>query len=116
MRYEQIEPIARSEAEAALERGTVDELPTVVLAVALYEAELPWAQHFCTSLASHPDPNVRGDATLGLGHLARRFGALEPSAIPIVQSSLRDPDAFVRGQARAAADDLNQFLDPAPGL
>ena len=110
MRYEEIEPIARAEAEIALHRGSPDELLTVALSVALHETELSWAQDFCAGLASHPHPNVRGNAILGLGHLARRFGTLEPSAIPIVESALRDPDDFVRGQAHAAADDLNHFL------
>ena len=110
MRYEEIEPIGRVDAEAALQRGVPDELLTVVLSVVLHEVELVWAENFCRGLASHAHPSVRGNAVLGLGHLARRFGTLEPSAVPIIESALHDPDEFVRGQAHAAADDLNHFL------
>ena len=110
MRYEEIVPIAQSEAEAALHRGAAGELRLVVISVSLYEDELHWAQDFCIGLASHTDPYVRGNAVLGLGHLARRFGTLSPAAAPIVAAALRDPDEFVRGQAHAAADDLDHFL------
>jgi len=110
MRYQEIEPVTQIDASSAFDRGSPDELLAVVLSVAMYEVELSWAQEFCTRLAAHPHPTVRGNAVLGFGHLARRFGSLEPAAVPIVRAALRDGDEYVRAQAHAAADDLNHFL------
>jgi hypothetical protein len=64
----------------------------------------------CLQLSHHADSTVRGNAVLGFGHLARRFGAMDPRACPVVEKALLDDDRYVRGQAVAVADDLRQFL------
>ena len=61
--------------------------------------------------ARSSDPLVRGNALLSFGHLARRFGELPRDPVyTLVAQGLSDHDAYVRGQADAAADDLGQFL------
>ncbi len=115
MRFEPIDAQSRATAESARERNDPDELLQVVLAVALHEEDLPWAEQFCASLATHAHFNVRGNAILGLGHLARRFERLDVSvAVPLVARGLADPDSYVRGQAHAAAEDLELYLDLPP--
>jgi hypothetical protein len=45
-----------------------------------------------------------------LGHLARRFETLNrPESIEAVRSGLTDAHEYVRGQADAAADDVEWF-------
>ena len=102
--------ITQESALSAWAQNSTGELPQVLVAVALHEADLGWAQSYCLSLATHPDENVRGNAILGFGHLARRFGQLTAEAKPIIQAALTDSSAFVRGQAVSAADDVGQFL------
>jgi hypothetical protein len=110
MLYDPIEPMSREAVEAALGRDEPKELLRAVIAVALHSEELGWASAVCLQLARHQHFNVRGNAILGLGHLARRFGRLDPVARDVIEDGLRDSDAYVRGQAECAADDAQHFL------
>jgi len=110
MKYEAIDPISREDMAAALARDDPDELLRAVLAVALHAEELEWAFSICLRLASHQHFNVRGNAILGFGHLARRFGRLDPVAQDVIEAGLGDSDPYVRGQAGDAADDAQHFL------
>jgi hypothetical protein len=65
----------------------------------------------CLRLSGHPHFNVRGNAILGFGHLARTCGALDEGRVkPLIERALKDTDEYVRGQANAAADDLAHYL------
>jgi len=110
MRYEPIDPMSREAVDAALGRADPEELLRVVLAVALHSEDLAWASEVCLQLARHQHFNVRGNAILGLGHLARRFGRLDPVARDVIEEGLRDSDGYVRGQAECAAEDTQHFL------
>jgi hypothetical protein len=110
MKYEPIDPITREEVEAAVVRDVPDEVLRVVLLVALHSDDRAWATSICLRLSSHPHFNVRGNAILGLGHIARRYGDLDDSARAVIEAGLCDANAYVRGQADAAADDVRHFL------
>jgi hypothetical protein len=110
MKYEAIDPISPEDMAAALVRNNPDELLRAVLAVALHSEDCEWASSICVRLASHQHFNVRGNAILGFGHLARRFGRLAPVAQDIIETGLRDSDPYVRGHAHDAADDVRHFL------
>jgi hypothetical protein len=97
--------------EAAVGRDRPDELLHVPLMVSLGPPDCAWAQEICIRLATHPHFNVRGNAVLGFGHLARTCGALdEERVLPLVRAALRDPHEYVRGQAHSAAGDVAHFL------
>ncbi len=109
--YEPIPEYPRDEVEQALARNDPEELLRVVIGVALYEEDLGYSQQLCIRLSSHEHFNVRGNAVLGFGHLARRFRTLNKTLVkPIIERSLRDPSDYVRGQAVDAADDVAHFL------
>lgn len=110
MKYEAIDPISREDMAAALDRDDPVELLRAVLAVALRSEDYGWASSICLRLAGHHHFNVRGNAILGFGHLARRFGRLDPVAQGIIEAGLGDADPYVRGHAHDAADDVQQFL------
>lgn len=101
----------RDRVEDALSRDDPCELEDLVLAVALEADEREWAECCCAQLAKHRSAQVRGNALLGFGHLARRFGRLDPHRVRrLVEIGLHDRSEFVRGQAEVAADDLRTFL------
>ena len=101
----------RAEVEAALERDDPIELMDVATLVGLDAEECEWAQSCCVQLARHRNAHVRGNAVAGLGHLARRFGRLDPNRIKrIVEIALCDRSEYVQGMARSAAEDLRTFL------
>ena len=100
---------------AALARNDADELLHIPIALSMEppEEEHPgYAEKICRELARHPNFNVRGNAILGFGHLARTVGAFRdaPAVRAAVSAALADPDAYISGQAHAAADDLAHFL------
>ena len=87
-------------------------LMDLVLEVALEAEDREWAQSICVQLARHRSAQVRGNAILAFGHLARRFGRLDPGRVRrLVDIALHDPSDYVRRQADSAADDLRTFLE-----
>jgi hypothetical protein len=110
-KYEPVEFISEADVEAAIARDDPDELLYVPIALGLHAEDLEWAQAVCIRLAAHAHFNVRGNAVLAFGHLARRFRRLDRTAVePLVRQALTDADEYVRGQAMDAAGDLAHFL------
>jgi hypothetical protein len=95
----------------AIEANDPGILAPRIIAAALYEDDFDTVHSACVKLSSHLDEVVRGNAILGFGHLARLFGRLGEEAPAIVKRGLADESAYVRGQAYAAAGDLQHFLD-----
>lgn len=116
MKYEALEPVTHEQADAIARSGDPHAVSRIALSVALADDDLDWSTAFLLSLVAHDNANVRGNALLGFGHLARRFRAIADSAsvAAAITAGLADADAFVRGQADAAADDFQQFIGPLP--
>ncbi len=99
--------------EAALDRADPQELLYVPIVVGMNAADCQpgWAEEICLRLAVHPNFNVRGNAILGLGHIARTCRVLDTKAsVPVINAALQDEDEFVRGHAVSAAEDLSVCL------
>jgi hypothetical protein len=63
-------------------------------------------------LAKHKHFNVRGNAILGLGHIARIHRQLNESRVkPLIEVAMRDECDYVRDHADTAADDVELFLE-----
>jgi hypothetical protein len=83
-----------------------------LIGLALHSSTLAPALEVFLVAARSSDPLVRGNALLSFGHLARRFRELPRDPVyDLVVQGLADSHPHVRGQADAAADDLDQFLD-----
>ena len=101
----------KQEMEAAIERNQPDELLHVPICVSMDPPDCAWAQDICLRLSGHSHFNVRGNAILGFGHLARTCKALDEQQVkPLIEAALRDDDEYVRGQADSAANDVVQYL------
>ena len=111
MRYEAIPVFGEGDVERILDRGDLGELRLLALSFALHSENREQSEALCLRLANHEDGIVRGNAILGLGHVARIHGTLtECAARPAVEAARRDPDEWVRQQAASAAEDIEQFL------
>jgi len=104
-----------AQLDAALARDNPEELLHLAISLSMDppEDEHPGeAERICRALARHAQPNVRGNAILGFGHLARTAGIIwKPVEVrALVEAGLADVDPYVRGQAEAAAGDLRHFL------
>jgi len=99
------------EIEEALERDDPLELMDLISDIALEGNDGRFAENCCARLAKHRNAMVRGNAVLGFGHLARRFGRLDRRRIHrLVDIALHDHSDYVRAQAESAAEDLATFL------
>lgn len=102
------------DVDVVLQRNDPDDLLYVPIVVGM-NADLcapGWAEKICLELAQHPHSNVRGNAILGLGHIARTCRALTlEDAVPVIAAALTDHDAYVKDHAYNAASDLHTYLD-----
>jgi hypothetical protein len=109
--YEAIPEWGRAEVEAAIERNVPEELLYAVVSAAMYANDAEWAESVCLRLATHPHFNVRGNALLGFGHIARIHRRLSRRRVlPLLEAGFHDPHDYVRGHAHGAADDISHYL------
>ena len=109
--YEEVRGYSKVEALVGLRQNVADDLRVIVIGIVLHHHDHAFAERFCVELADHESDNVRGNAILGFGHLARRFGELNIAIVkPVIEAALVDKSEYVRGQAWAAADDITHFL------
>jgi hypothetical protein len=100
----------RAELDAALDVDDVEALREMVVAVTALGDDPGLATNLVRRLITHEDEFVRGNAVLGVGHIARRFGSVTPDLLQKVRAAAIDPSEHVRGHAASAADDLQMFL------
>jgi hypothetical protein len=63
----------------------------VVLSAALYSDDPVRAEDVCAPLSNHEHFNVRGNAIVGFGHIARIHRELTESRVkPIIEAALKD--------------------------
>jgi len=110
-KFQDLEIITPKEVNLTLLRNNPEELQLVSITLALSDLDFDFTQTVCVQLCSNRDSKVLGNALVSLGHLARRFRRLDEQTIkPLIESSLQNPDEYVRGCAKSAADELHQFL------
>jgi len=99
--------------EAVLLRGDPEELLCVPIVVGMYAPACgaEWAEQVCVRLSSHPSLTVRGNALLGIGHIARTCLELrDVRSVQAVQQGQHDPGPYVRGHSEDAKSDIEHFL------
>jgi hypothetical protein len=103
--------ITPKDVNAALVRDDPDELELLSITLALSDLDFRFCQSVCITLASGGKGKIRGNALVSLGHLARRYRALDEASVkPLLESGLADFDAYVRMSAKSASDEIHQFL------
>jgi hypothetical protein len=113
VRFEQPPHLPHDEANSVLERALTgpDEphASAVLLGLALFDNDQPFVEGWVTTVGLRAqDPALRGSAALAAGHLARRFGRLNPETREMVYAVAADP--AVDGRKHDAVDDVEQFL------
>ena len=111
LKYREAISWSRAKVEAALAADDPELLLQAVIAVSMHEEDQKYAEALCVRLSRHPHFNVRGNAVLGFGHIARVHGKLEENVVqPLIAAALKDQEEYVRGQAHSAKDDTEHFL------
>jgi len=104
---------SNEDVEAVLLRGDPEELLYVPIVVGMNAPACgaEWAEQVCVRLSSHPSPTVRGNALLGIGHIARTCLELrDVRSVQAVQKGQYDPEPYVRGHSEDAKSDIEHFL------
>lgn len=111
-RYEEPQPITRSEIAAALraEEGYVT--ASALIRMGLHEQDWQWAEGICLTTLSDSRKEVRIASLVALSHLARLHHKLHlETVIPAIRKLLGDPDC--RGTAEDTLEDITIFVSEA---
>ena len=97
----------KREIEESIEIDDPEELLSVVIDLALVSTDPIWATECLLALTEHAQAGVRGNALMGLVHLAQRFPEMDLASIrPVIEIAQNDRDRHVRDQAGAALEEL----------
>jgi hypothetical protein len=108
VRYEQLQPISRTEAERLLSSDDAGDVCRALVSLALYEEDWSWVETLCVQMAHDPRSQVRGCAVTGIGHLARIHGVLHlQMVVPLLEALAADPK--IGGRAEDALSDIRMF-------
>jgi hypothetical protein len=109
MRYQEVQPISRMEAEAALAGDSESAIVDALLRIAYYEADWRWVQNKCIIFLQSTSQVVRQTAIQCLGHVARIHGALDLDIVmPRLQELQGEPT--ISGFIEDAIDDIHIFV------
>lgn len=99
---------------AALEgRDQALEPNSVLVGLALFDDDRVFVERWCNRVAHESaDLWLVATASLCLGHLARRFGYLEPQSVVLVRQLAQRTD--LDGRVFSALDDVAFFLERLP--
>ena len=81
MKYENSEEYTIAEVESAILADRVDDLIQMVVSVSMFAKDSMWVESICLRLANHTNFNVRGNAVLGFGHIARVHGNIQSKEV-----------------------------------
>lgn len=94
-----------------IDSGNKSQVLNAILYATMKFPDWQWPQAACLLLSQKKDPDIRGLAILGLGHIARVHGVLEKdSALATIRRGLKDSEEIVRGQAENAKEDIQKYL------
>jgi hypothetical protein len=109
VRFHDVRPIDRAEAEAAFESGDTAAVNRALVSVAYHDPDWRWVQDVCLRFLEHDDAAVKGLAATCLGHLARIHRQLDRERVIHRLEALSD-DPELRGRAEDALDDIEHYL------
>jgi len=111
LKYEEIGEWSHEAVERALRDDDTEALLRAVVGVSMHDDDWRYAQDLCVRLSTHHHFNVRGNAVLGFGHIARVHQQLDRATVqPIIEAALSDFNDYIRGHGHDAADDTAHFL------
>lgn len=99
----------KEQVESVIRNDDPDEVLYVPVVVSLDPPDYEWSESICIQLADHTHFNIRGNAILGFGHLARIFGVASAQARRLVGNALQDENQYVRDHADGARGDIEHF-------
>ena len=96
--------------EQIIATGDPHQVCLVPLIVGEGASDWRYAQSVCLQLADHSDPDVRANACLGLGYIARVHGVLDKRLVKPVLLRELNSQTESKGNIIAGIEDINHFL------
>src|SRR6185295_12237887 len=109
MRYGEVDPISREEAEAAFVSADTEKMCGALVRITYHDSDYKWVQDQCLDFCRHHSADVRGVAVTCLGHLARIHGKLDIRRVKTALMALRE-DPAMGGRVVDALDDIKMFM------
>lgn len=106
--YESLEFISLGHALAEIASGEPVRASRALLAAGLGTPDGAWVEACAVTFCAHNDPTMLRAGLLVLGHVARRFGALNAAAAHRVLARLA-ADPMVEGDVNDLREDLRQL-------
>ncbi len=103
--------MSRSELERLTESGNGSAIVEGLLSATYYDSDWRWVQSLSLRFLADADNNIRSNAAMCLGHIARIHGKLDVEiVIPRLRELLSDPT--ISPWAEDALEDIKFFLKP----
>jgi hypothetical protein len=109
MRYHDPEWRPHDEVEAIFASGSEEAICDALAAAALKDDDAEWIESWCVSLAESRSVAIRGLSATCLGHVARRFGEIQPESVTLLRRLSADHE--IGGRADDALDDVAMFAN-----
>ena len=107
MKYEELEPLPRSELHAELRSGDTNRISSALTSAALHDPDRAFVESLVVEFVRHDDPWVRGVAATAAGHVARIHRQLSSEVVTLIENLLTDERTS--GKAQDALDDIAMF-------
>ena len=109
MKYTEVLPISREEADNALNSRNPEIVCDGLLRLTYHDSDWQWVQNLCLHFIKSENIQIRSLAVTCLGHLARIHHTLDiEQVIPILKNLLHDKE--IAGRVEDALDDIEMFV------
>jgi hypothetical protein len=114
MKYEEVLPITREEAEASLRGGDLEAICRDLVRAAYFVPDWEWVEGWCLTFTVSKDLELRQIAATCLGHIARVHHKIHAEkVVPVLKAMMEDPT--LAGIAADALGDVEQYVHPEEG-
>lgn len=108
MRYHDPD-LEHAEAVRYLATSDVNKVTEALISIGLNELNGEWAEHTCLQFIDHPDDSFSAAAIVAIGHIARRFGAVDMVKITPAFERARRRSPSLSAAVNNAMDDIEMF-------
>jgi hypothetical protein len=109
MKYHDVLPIAREEAEVKFQSTDPRDVADALVRSVFHDPDKEYVLKLCVHFAKHHNVGIRSLAATCLGHYARIHGEVDFRVVlPVIRELLGEPETF--GTALDAIDDIIIFV------
>ncbi|CAM3269836.1 hypothetical protein SAMN04490207_2289 [Pseudomonas gessardii] len=101
--------MSHEEVVNSLAAGDECKVATALISIGLNEKNGVWAQEICLRHMSHDNQTIASAAIVAIGHIARRFRALDTAKVSTAMQYAVQKHPSLSGVISSAQDDIEMF-------